>query len=73
MQDVNKMLAETPDYIAIKRYNNSLKALEERYPDAIPNHIQALALGLTENELELQYQEIISCLRTEIGVSLVDD
>ena len=69
LQDVTKMLEELPDFIAIKRYNNSLAELEKRYPENIPNHIVALALNLTEEQVEERYQQIVACLRQDIGVS----
>jgi hypothetical protein len=68
MQDVKQMLEEIPDYIAIKRYGNSLTALQKRYPDAIPSHIIALALELTEEAVEVRYQEIVTNLRTQMGI-----
>jgi hypothetical protein len=69
MQDVKQMLEEIPDYIAIKRYGNSLTALQKRYPDAIPSHIVALALELTEEAVEERYQQIVSCLKSQMGIS----
>ena len=68
MQDVKQMLEEVPDYIAIKRYGNSLTALQKRYPDNIPSHIVALALELTEEAVEQRYQEIVTDLRTQMGI-----
>lgn len=61
-------LNEDPDWIAIKRYSNSLKVLEKRYPDGCPDHIIAQALGITETEVEEHYQKIVACLRLGIGV-----
>ena len=68
MQDVKQMMEQNPDYIAIKRYCNSLAALEKRYPDNIPSHIVALALNLTEEQVEEEYQKIISCIRANMGL-----
>ena len=67
-QDVKTMLEQNSDFIAIKRYNNSLSALEKRYPDNIPSHIVALALEMTEEQVEARYLEIISCIRTQMGI-----
>jgi uncharacterized membrane protein YheB (UPF0754 family) len=69
MQDVKKMLEEVPDYIAIKRYGNSLTALQKRYPDNVPSHIVALALEMTEDQVEERYQQIVSCLKSQMGIS----
>jgi hypothetical protein len=62
-QDVQDMLATLPDYIAIKRYNNSIAALEKRYPEGAPTHVIARALEIPEEEVEIRYQKIISVLR----------
>jgi hypothetical protein len=62
-QDVQDMLATLPDYIAIKRYNNSIAALEKRYPEGAPTHVIAQALEIPEEEVEIRYQKIISVLR----------
>lgn len=63
------MLETNSDYIAIRRYKNSLIELETRYPDGAPSHIVALALDTTEEDVEIRYQQIICCLRADIGLS----
>jgi hypothetical protein len=67
-QDVQTMLATIPDYIATKRYGNSISALETRYPEGAPPHIIAQALDITEEEVEVRYQKIIACIRTSMRV-----
>ena len=67
MSDTQKIL-EDPNFVAIKRYGNDLSALIKRYPEGCPIHIIAQALEITEEEVEIRYQQIISCLRTLIGV-----
>jgi hypothetical protein len=67
-QDVQNMLETLPDYIAVKRYGNSITALEKRYPEGAPAHIIAQALNITEEEVEIRYQKIISVLRAQMGV-----
>ena len=62
------LLATDPNFITINRYKNSIEVLEQRYPDGCPDHLIALALGITEEEVEIRYQEIVSCLRSKIGV-----
>jgi hypothetical protein len=69
MQDTQEMLEANADFVAIKRYGNSLIKLEERYPDGCPDHIIAQALLITEEQVEARYQKIIACLRADIGVS----
>lgn len=66
--DVKNMLETNPDYIAIKRYKNSLTILENRYPDGAPDHIIAKALLISEEEVEKRYQEIVALLRQYVGV-----
>ena len=63
------MLETQSDYIAIKRYKNSLVELEARYPDGAPSHIVALALDTTEEDVEIRYLQIISCLKLDMGLS----
>jgi hypothetical protein len=67
MSDILK-ITQDPDFIAIKRYSNNISALVKRYPEGCPIHIIAQALEITEEEVEIRYQQIISCLRTLIGV-----
>ena len=67
--DEEMRLNVDPDWIAIKRYKNSIEVLEKRYPDGCPAHIIARALGITEDEVEERYQKIITCIRIKIGVS----
>jgi hypothetical protein len=67
-QDVPNMIATLPDYIAVKRYGHSISALEKRYPEGAPVHVIAQALGITEEEVEIRYQQIISGLRATLRV-----
>jgi hypothetical protein len=68
MLEVKQLLEQDPDYIAIKRYGNSLAALEKRYLDSIPTRIIAAALEMTEEQVEEEYQKIISCIRSNMGI-----
>ena len=67
-QEEQLLLKAVPDYVSIKRYGNSILALEKRYPNGCPTHIIAKALDTTEEDVEKRYQEIISLLRTSFGV-----
>lgn len=61
-------LRTDPDYIVLKRFANSLRRLEERYPDGgCPDHLVAEALGMTEGEERAAYLDIVKKLRTLIG------
>lgn len=63
-----KMLHEDPDFIALKRYDYSLKKLMERYPDGCPDRVIASALMITEDDVENMHQEIVLKLRAAMGV-----
>jgi|WetSurMetagenome_2_1015567.scaffolds.fasta_scaffold1018889_2 hypothetical protein len=68
MQDNKEKILHEEDFVAIKRYNNSLTKLLERYPNGCPEHIVAQALEITDKEVEENYQRIIACIRSNIGV-----
>ena len=61
-------LLQDPDYIAINRFQNSLVALLERYPDGAPDNIVAQALLMEESGVEAAYQAIVIKLRDRMGV-----
>jgi hypothetical protein len=54
------------DFIALKRFDFSLKKLLERYPDGAPAHVIAQALMISEEDLEVMYQNILLKLRKAI-------
>jgi hypothetical protein len=69
LSEREKLLLETePDYIYFKRFYNSIRNLEKRYADGCPDHVIAKAFGITEEELEVKYAEIITRLRKLMGV-----
>lgn len=61
------MLANDPDYILTKRFGFSLKRLLERYPDGAPDGVIAVALGISEAEVERRYQNIVGILKGRVG------
>jgi hypothetical protein len=63
-----QMVATVPDYIAIRRYDNSLAALKKRYPEECPSHIIAQALCMTEAEVESLFKKVLVKLRDKMGV-----
>ncbi len=65
----NKLL-EDEDHILLKRFNYSIKETLERYPDGVPEHLIAQALGLDEHEVTQQYQEVIEQLRAIMKVDV---
>ena len=68
--DVCWLLKNDPNFICNKRYKNSLAVVEARYPDGAPDHVVAACLQLTEDEMKMLYEQIISCLREGMGVKL---
>lgn len=66
MEEIKKMVQEQPDYIALRRFNNSLTKLLKRYPDGCPNHVIAAALAMTEEEVEKIYNGVIEKLKKEL-------
>lgn len=67
-EDEKMKIESDPDFIALKRFGFSLDKLSKRYPDGAPTHIIAAALLLSEEEIEIMYQEIVSKLRTRMKV-----
>jgi hypothetical protein len=64
-----QLLLETePDFVCLKRHYNSIRKLEQRYVEGCPDHIIAQAFGMTEEELETKYLEIVTRLRKMMGV-----
>lgn len=64
------MIHDLPDWINLKRFNNSLIEVLNRYPDGCPDHIVAGALMIEENEIEILYAQIVLRLRGFMGVAL---
>lgn len=64
-----KRLENDPDYIALKRFDYSLKKLLERYPEGAPDRIIANALLVPEEDVEEMYGLTVQKLRDMMGVS----
>jgi hypothetical protein len=67
-EEIKKKIAEDPDFIAIKRFGNSMKQLLERYPDGCPDKVIAQALLIEETEVEDLYQKTVRALRISMKV-----
>lgn len=61
-----RMLETDPDYISLRRFNNSLAKLEERYPDGCPDHIIAAALSTSEEDIIARYNRIVKDMRADM-------
>lgn len=68
-----KKLLEDKDFICSSRHGFSLAKLKGKYPVVCPDHIIATSLNMTEEELEVRYQEIVACLRGQMGVESADE
>jgi len=62
-------LLEDEDYINLKRFNFSIKETLERYPDGVPDHLIAQALGIEESEVTELYEEVVLHLRELMKVT----
>lgn len=63
-EDMMERVCADPDFIALKRFDYSLKSLLKRYPDGVPSdRLISQALMITEDELEEVYQGIVLKLR----------
>lgn len=58
-----ELVLTDPDFILIKRFDNSMKKLMERYPEGVPDKIIAQALGVDERRLGTMYDAIVEKLR----------
>ena len=58
------------DFVNLRRFGFSLARALERYRDAVPDRVIALALMIPEGDVERLYQEIVVKLRRLMGVTL---
>lgn len=64
--EVRKKIDFDPDWIAIKRFDFSLKKLLERYPEGVPVRIICQALAMEEKDVESLYNQLLEKLREEL-------
>lgn len=67
MVDWEKLFTD-PDWIESKRFDNSLRKALERYPDGAPDRVIAQCLGVSEEEIDPMYTEVVERLRDLLGV-----
>jgi hypothetical protein len=65
-----KNLLNKPDFILSKRFGNSLKAMEARYPDGAPDHIIAGALSISEEDVKVRYARIVEEFQKKMNIEL---
>ncbi len=61
--DITQKLHDDPDFVAIKRFDYSIKKMKEKYPESAPKRLIAVALKLTEPELEDLITETLAELK----------
>lgn len=59
-----------PDFVNSKRYDYSLKKLEERYPEGAPDNVIANALMIKEEEVEPEFDKVVVKMRENMGVEV---
>ena len=64
-----KLVAEDPNYVALKRFEFSLEKVLDRYPEGCPDRLIAQALMIPEHEVEELYQNAVVKLRMIMGVT----
>lgn len=70
MTDDDIKLQRDPDWIYIKRYNNSLEELLRRYDgEVVPDRVIAAALNCSEAEVERLYQSCITKLQKHFKIN----
>lgn len=64
LEDVKDAIAKDKDFIALPRFQCSLRRFVDRYPDGAPNSIAiAKALCLSEDEVERIYLKTMETLK----------
>jgi hypothetical protein len=71
-EDTRRRLYDEPDFVASKRYDYSLKEMEERYPEVVPDNVIATVLMLSEEEVNALYETVVRRFRDLMGVKLDD-
>lgn len=66
LQKIKDLIDLDPDFIAIKRFDFSLKKALERYPDGAPDKVIAQALNMSEEELKVLYESVLEKLRKKM-------
>lgn len=64
-----KLLTTDPNWVNLKRFNNSLKEVLVRYPDGCPTHVIANGLMIDDDDVDELYSKIVLKLRDLMGVS----
>ncbi len=68
MAEAHHLLRTDPSFVYAKRFDFSIDALLDRYPDGCPPHVIAGALLMTEEDVENMHAKIVAKLREYMGV-----
>jgi hypothetical protein len=67
--DLLERIKTDPDFVLLKRFDNSLAKVEAAFPDGVPEHVANACFGMTEDEARETYVRLIAKLRTMMGVT----
>jgi hypothetical protein len=68
LNNVYDKILHDEDYIALKRFNYSIKEIMERYPEGAPDRIIASALMVPEEDVQKIYDSAITKIRDLLGI-----
>jgi hypothetical protein len=69
-EDARKKLNTDPDFAFAKRYDYSMRKLEDRYPDGAPDNVIATALMIPEDQVAPLLAILVVKIRGLMGVEL---
>jgi hypothetical protein len=72
---IRNQIDTNPDFIALKRYGNSLESFLEKYPNGVPDDARgvrliAQALQMTEDEVKETVERVIRSIRHVMKVKV---
>lgn len=63
------LLENDPDWVYSKKFGYSALAAADKYPEGVPDRLICGMLHLTQEELDCLWEEIVSELRSSMGVN----
>ena len=66
-EEAMQLINSDPDFVYLKRYDYSLAAVMDRYPDGCPDHTIAKALMITPEDVERIYLDIVARLKVKLA------
>jgi hypothetical protein len=66
-------IADDPGFVALKRYDYSLDALMDQFPDGCPDKVFAAALLVTEDDVAVLKAQVLEKLRAAMKVNVDGD